>query len=244
MKKIIVVFSILASLLFVSCNKKGEDLYTGVATATVKPLSGGSYYLKVDEDLALRVNNDGWEVFPFEKIEERRVMINYYTNMKEIELRPVGMEKFKHFFSATLTAFQPILMKNIVAHTEDDDKAYGCDYIGVYLDENMFPPTIIEDGYLNVLFNVNMADTSIKHDINLVGGVDPEDPYVLELRYNANGDTKYEKPVDQYASFSLRALPDTHGETVTLTLKWYSPVAKGWTSTTFKYKSRTDWPVE
>lgn len=218
-------------------------MYQGVATATVKPLSDGSYYLKLDEDVALRVNNSGWEKFPFETVQERRVMISYISNMKDIEPRPLGMEKFKHIYSVSLTNFDPILQKSIVPHTEDDDKAYGKDFIGVYLDENIFPPTIIEDGYFNILFNVNLYDTSIKHDINLVSGVDETDPYVLELRYNANGDTKFERKMDQYVAFSLRDLPDTHGETVKLTLKWYSPVAQGWTSAEFKYKSRTDWPV-
>lgn len=243
MKKIIVALSIFASFLFTSCNKNNEDLYQGVATGTVRLLNGDSYYLKVDEETALRVSNDGWDKFPFKEKKETRVLFSYLTNMKDIQNRPAGMEKYKHVYAATLTSFDPIMTKNLAPHTEDDTKTYGCDYVGVYLDDKMFPPTIIEDGYLNILFNVNMYDTSIKHDINLVAGVDPEDPYVLELRYNANGDTKVEKLVDQYAAFSLRGLPDTHGETVDLTLKWYSPVAMGWTSTTFKYKSRTDWPV-
>lgn len=243
MKKIIVVLSIFASFLLTSCNKNKEDVFQGVATATVKPLAGDRYYLKLDEDNALLVNNSGWDKFPFEKVEERRVMLSYLSNMKDIEPRPVGMEKFKYIYSATLTNFDPIPQKNLVPHTEDDDKAYGKDFIGVYLDQNIFPPTIIEDGYLNILFNINLYDSSIKHEVNLVYGVDESDPYVLELRYNANGDIRVESKKDQYFAFSLRDLPDTHGETVKLTLKWYSPVAQGWTSTEFKYKSRTDWPV-
>lgn len=243
MKKFIVVLSIFASFLFTSCNKNGADLYQGVATATVRLLGGDSYYLKVDEETALLVNNEGWNKFPLKEKKECRVLLTYLTNMKDVKNRPVGMEQYKHVYSATLTEFEPIITVATAPHTEDDTKTYGRDYVGIYLDEKMFPPTIIEDGYMNIHFNVNMYDSSIKHDINLVSGVDPENPYVLELRYNANGDTKVENRVDQYMAFSLRDLPDTNGETVTLILKWYSPVAQGWTSAEFKYKSRTDWPV-
>ena len=71
--------------------------------------------------------------------------------------------------------------------------------------------------------------------VNLVTGVNPEDPYEVELRQNAFGDTK-----GNYAgatvAFSLKALPKTGGKTVKLKVKYQS--FSGEKTAEFDYKTK------
>ena len=52
-------------------------------------------------------------------------------------------------------------------------------------------------------------------------GQNPSDPYEVEFRHNAYGDT-YGTVGDGLVAFKLVGLPDTNGKTVPLTLKWKS----------------------
>lgn len=91
--------------------------------------------------------------------------------------------------------------------------------------------TIAEDGYLTLCFRTTFGNGRT-HVINLVKGVNP---YEVVLHHNANGDTEGIMR-DGHVAFRLNDLPDTHGQTVDLTLKWQS--FSGPKSATFKYKSR------
>ena len=52
-------------------------------------------------------------------------------------------------------------------------------------------------------------------------GQNPDNPYEVEFRHNAYGDT-YGNPDDGLVAFKLDELPDTEGKTVKLKLKWKS----------------------
>ena len=74
------------------------------------------------------------------------------------------------------------------------------------------------------------------HYINLLTGVNPENPYEVELRHNVNGDPQnYWR--DALVAFNLNdALPDTNGKTVKLTIRWRS--SQGYKKVDFDYCSR------
>ena len=94
---------------------------------------------------------------------------------------------------------------------------------------------IDEDGYLTLRFRALWGGQK-PHYINLVTGVNPENPYEVELRHNVNGDPQnYWR--DALVAFNLNeALPDTKGKTVKLTIRWRS--SQGYKKVDFDYCSR------
>ena len=95
--------------------------------------------------------------------------------------------------------------------------------------------TIAEDGYLTLRFRTKWGNSGIAHRVNLLTGVNPDDPYEVEFRHDAEGDDE-RKWGDGLVAFSLKDLPDTEGKTVTLKLRWQS--YSGTKQANFKFCSR------
>lgn len=95
--------------------------------------------------------------------------------------------------------------------------------------------TVAEDGYLTLRFRALWGGQKV-HYINLISGVNPDNPYEVELRHNVNGDPQnYWR--DALVAFNLNdAVPDTEGKTVKLTIRWRS--SKGYKKVYFDYCSR------
>ena len=98
--------------------------------------------------------------------------------------------------------------------------------------------TNVEDGYLTLHFITRWGNSGIKHELNLVTGLNEEDPYEVRFAHNAHGDGTYYEG-DGIVAFSLKDLPDTKGETVKLTLKFES--FSGEKTVKFDYCTRADW---
>lgn len=240
MKLFRIVALALAAVSLVSCYNKSEDNSYSVysATVTFRLQEDGSYYLKQDDSTALIVLNPSLKDCPFKK--EMRALVQYLYDEKEQSGNVV--EGYKHTFDVTLATIDTMSMSKPVPYVDgvDMDKEYGADPVGLYIDPNLFPTTMIEDGYLNVFFAFYYFLYNAPHSFSLISGVNPEDPYELEFRHNANGDGEGSGAY-QLAAFSLKDLPDTEGKTVKLTLKWRSLVNNEMTSTQFDYCSRKDW---
>ena len=95
--------------------------------------------------------------------------------------------------------------------------------------------TVAEDGYLTLRFRTKWGNSGIAHRVNLLTGVNPDDPYEVEFRHDAEGDDE-RKWGDGLVAFSLKDLPDTEGKTVTLKLRWQS--YSGTKQANFKFCSR------
>ena len=96
-----------------------------------------------------------------------------------------------------------------------DASVMGSDGLTV-LDDWM---TGVEDGFMTIHYTTMWGNNPVQHDFSLVSGTNPDDPYELELRHDANGDAK-EQEGESIISFDINSLPDTGGEYKTLTLKW------------------------
>lgn len=143
--------------------------------ATVKVISGNTYYLEIDNGKTLwpAATNVGW----YKPIDGQRVIANY----------TLLYDNFSGYDHAIRVNFlQNILTKRIEDLTEDNEEEIGND-----------PVNITKNGiwiggkYLNIDFLINLPQSQ-KHRVSLVRNTlveESEDGYLhLEYRYNDFGD--------------------------------------------------------
>lgn len=176
------------------------------ALVTVKTDADNTLYLQLDEETTLLPVNLTTSPFGGKEV---RALVNY----EEVENTDRKYSK-----SVRVNWIDSILTKPIAADLgEENDKVYGTDPVEIVNDW----VTIAEDGYLTLRFRTLWGDRLTAHYVNLLVSPNPENPYEVEFRHNANGDT-YGEVQDALVAFKLDGLPDTKGETVKLKLKWKS----------------------
>jgi len=194
------------------------------ALVTVKPIDGNSFFLQLDENTTLFPTN--MAASPFGE-KEVRALVNY----SEVNKPSEGYDK-----SVFVNWIDTILTKPIAPDLgTENDEVYGNDPIEIVRDW----VNIAEDGYLTLRFRTIFGGTGKAHFVNLLATQNPENPYEVEFRHNAYGDT-YGREVDGLVAFNLSSLPDTEGKTVKLKLKWNS--FSGEKSTEFDYTTRKSTP--
>lgn len=177
------------------------------AIVTVKTAPDKTVFLQLDEETTLLPTN--FKSHPF-KGKQVRALVNYD---KDPEAAHEGYSEAVH-----VNWIDSILTKRTVPSVEDNDVEYGKDPIN--LDAGN---VLIEDGYMTLSFVASFGLNSMRpHIINLVTGVNPDDPYEVELRHNAQGDFYPGSLGRGLVAFDLSDLPDTKGEEVTLTLRFFS----------------------
>ena len=212
-----------------SCHKNEDnnhDIYFPNALVTVNPISDNDFYHKLDDRTALLPV--GTSKLPFGK-KEVRALVNYTAT----EL-PEGDDKEKYAGAVKINWIDSLLTKQPKPDMgEDNDKTYGNDPVEIMKSWM----TVVEDGYITLDFATVCGNPNIKHEVNLLTGGNPENPYEVEFRHNAHGDI-CGTTGNGLVAFSLAGLPDTEGETVKLTLKWKS--FSGPKSVEFDYCTRKD----
>lgn len=215
--------AVLFSATFSSCDT--DDSYRWYpsfpnALVTVKPVADDGFYLQLDDKTTLFPVNV--KKSPYGK-KEVRALVRYD------EVEPVNADYTKsvriHWMDSILTK------KTVPFTTAEDAKKYGNDPVEIVKDWI----TVAEDGYLTLRFRTRWGDRHVAHYINLLTGVNPDNPYEVEFRHNAFGDVSGILG-DALVAFNLSDLPDTNGKTVKLTLKFKSFVGEN--SVDFDYCSR------
>lgn len=213
-----------------SCLKSDDnydyDLARPDAIVTVKPLDDASFYMQLNDNTTLYPV--GETELPFGN-SEMRAFVNYdETDM------PQGVEG-SYSQAVKINWIKSILTKDPVVTEGDvnDETKYGSDPVEIMNDWM----TNVEDGYITLHFFTCWGNSGIKHEVNLVTGTNPENPYEVVFRHNAFNDYCNVKS-DGIVAFSLKNLPDTNGETVKLTLKWES--FSGTKSVEFDYCTRQE----
>lgn len=193
------------------------------ALVTVKPVDGAGFYMQLDDSTTLHPVN--MSVSPYGD-KEVRALVNYaYVRSDENDYE-------KRSFKVNVNWIDSILTKPAVPYPADGDVSeYGEDPIEIVRDW----VNIAEDGYLTLRFRTRWGNNGVVHFVNLLTGVNPDDPYEVEFRHNAYGDVNG-TPGDALVAFRLSDLPDTNGKTVKLTLKYKS--FSGEKSIQFDYCSR------
>jgi hypothetical protein len=202
--------AICITMAFQSClddDNTNWDLVYPNALVTVKPVHGNSsFFMQLDDSTTLFPTNMASSPFGNKEV---RALVNY-TEMNEPS---EGYDKAVH-----INWIDSILTKSIAPNLgEDNDNIYGTDPVEIINDW----VTIAEDGYLTLRFRITYGDRSKAHFVNLLASTNPENPYEVEFRHNAYGDT-YGIQGDGLVAFNLNSLPDTQGKTVKLKLKWKS----------------------
>lgn len=198
---------VLAALLLQSClDDKYENYDFPNGLVTVKHNTDEVTYLQLDEKTTLFPVNLTTTPFGGKEV---RALVNY----KDSEAASQGFTKAVH-----VHWMDSIRTKMMVPDLkEGNDEKYGHDPIDIIKDW----VTIAEDGYLTLRFRALWGSQNKVHNVNLLAGVNPEDPYEVEFRHNAFGDV-YGVAKDGLVAFKLDQLPDTDGKTVKLKLKWKS----------------------
>lgn len=214
------------AFLFQACSNNDEKidctLFYPNALVTVKRTTDNTVYLQLDDKTTLYPTNLKSSIFGGK---EMRAL----TNFTITDVNSNGYDKTVH-----INWIDSILTKPSVLSFETEEentKKYGSDAIEIVKDW----VTIAEDGYLTLRFRTVWGTSHTTHHVNLLTGVNSENPYEIEFRHNAQGDT-IGKPGDALVAFNLNDLPDTEGKNVKLKLKWQS--FSGPKSTEFEFCSR------
>lgn len=219
---------VLAALSFQSC--LDDDKYVNYnypnALVTVKQASDESVFLQLDDKTTLLPVN--LKSHPFGG-KEVRALVNY---------EEVDQAKQEYSKAVKINWIDSIRTKVMVPDFgEENDEKYGIDPVEIVKDW----VTIAEDGYLTLRFRTLWGSQNVAHHVNLVFGGNPENPYEVEFRHNAFGDT-HGVANDALVAFKLDKLPDTKGEKVKLKLKWKS--FSGDKSTEFDYTTQEATPAK
>lgn len=212
---------------FSSCSlddDKNYILYPN-ALVTIKTDVDNSLFFQLDDSTTLLPVN--MDVSPFGD-KEVRALLSY----DEVD-EPSG----KYTKAIHANWIDSILTKKMVPNMEEEnDVVYGKDPVEIVNDW----VTIAEDGYLTLRFRTMWNDLGKPHYVNLLSTNNPDNPYEVEFRHNADGD-EYGTWGDGLVAFDLSSLPDTEGKIVKLKLKWIS--FSGEKSTEFDYSTRKSTPV-
>jgi len=207
--------SLLAACLFMaapvlqSCSDDDGDNYGNLmpsAVVTVKPQTDGQFIMQLDNKTILQPTN--MKTSPFGE-KEVRALVNYTeTVVSEVE----GVRNVKVNWIDSIRT-----KKTVLNLGEENDAKYGNDPLEIVNDWL----TVAEDGYLTLRFRTLWGYGNVRHSVNLLTNVNPENPYELELRHNANGDWGGNMG-DALIAFNLKDLPVSDGNNIKIKLNWKS----------------------
>lgn len=212
MKKVKIFVSALAvfasAMAFQSCNDDDDtnwELYRPTAIVTVCPTAEGGFTMNLDDKTTLLPSN--MEKSPYGN-KEVRALVNYTEDKKQQrETRSVTV----NWMDSIRTKLPELYLG------EENDKKYGNDPVEIVKDW----VTVAEDGYLTLRVRTLWGDRQTPHYLNLLTGMNPDNPFELELRHDAKGDVNG-RPGDALIAFNLNNLPRTNGSTVKIKLHWKS----------------------
>ena len=197
---------ICTSSLAVSCLHSDDDYVDLRPTAlvTVYPTSENSFKMQLDENTVLIPNNV--KASPY-KDKVVRALVNYEEVAKIAE----DTLEVKLNWMDSIRTKKPLML-------DDADKIIDFENDPVEIVKDWV--TIAEDGFLTLRIRTLWSPYCRHHTINLIGGLNPENPYEFVLRHDANGDYAMEY-ADALIAFDLNEVFKDEEE-IKLKLKWNS----------------------
>ena len=218
---------LLTMLILPSCLDDDDDVSRVYPNAlvTVKEAADETVYFQLDETTTLLPVNI--TSHPFDS-KEVRALVNY----EEVDDYSEEYDQ-----AVRVNWIDSIRTKPMAPNLgEDNDNEYGNDPVEIVSDW----VTIAEDGYLTLRFRTMWSQLGITHYVNLIPTNNPENPYEVQFKHDANGDVSG-RVGDGLVAFRLDQLPDTEGETVKLKLIWDS--FNGEKSMEFDYRTHAATPA-
>lgn len=204
--KLSVILLAMATTLFSSCLDDNDDniSFRPTALVTVKP-TYDSFILQLDDSTQLQPANMTKSPFGDKEV---RALVNYNIEEKKSAMQSVH-----------INWIDSIRTKMTVPSLGDKNTAtYGNDPVEIVNDW----VTVAEDGYLTLRVRTRWGYNNKVHYLNLLTGVNPENPYEVELRHDAQGDAPIQMG-DALIAFNLRELlKDADKDKVKFTLRWNS----------------------
>lgn len=190
-----------------STDDDGEAINRPTALVTVRPVMEGSdaFVMQLNDSVTLQPTN--LKTSPFGQ-KEVRALVNYTTEKGNKNSRNVYVN-----WIDSIRTKQPVLSQGTIA----DAQKYGNDPIDIVRDW----VTVAEDGYLTLRIRTAWGSANVKHNINLLTGTNPNNPYEVELRHDAKGDVSG-KVGDALIAFNLNNMPHEGKQKIRFTLKWKS----------------------
>ena len=196
-----------SALALTSCDNSSDFPYYNGNTAlvTVRPTEGGSFLMQLDDRTTLAPANLSKSPFGDKEV---RAIVNYRPEESvRSDVRVVNVLWIDSIRTKLPVAWQG----------DQNDRLYGNDPIEIVRDW----VTVAEDGYLTLRIRTLWGDRGVKHQVNLLTGMNANDPYEVELRHNAMGDTRGREG-DAMIAFNLNQLPREQGDSVKLKVHWTS----------------------
>lgn len=190
-----------------STDDDGEAINRPTALVTVRPVMEGSdaFVMQLNDSVILQPTN--LKTSPFGQ-KEVRALVNYTTEKGNKNSRNVYVN-----WIDSIRTKQPVQSQGTIA----DAQKYGNDPIDIVRDW----VTVAEDGYLTLRIRTAWGSANVKHNINLLTGTNPNNPYEVELRHDAKGDVGG-KVGDALIAFNLNNMPHEGKQKIRFTLKWKS----------------------
>lgn len=211
------VFSILFAAVaatFQSClddNDDKFDWHRPTALVTVCPTSDGGFVMRLDDKTTLVPDNMAKSPF---KEKEVRAFVSYENTLASSEYD--YSDEIRHVNVLWLDSIRT--KDPVYTIGEQDPVKYGSDPIEIVNDW----VTVAEDGYITLRIRTRWSNPSKRHEINLISGTNPENPFEYVLRHNAEGDTNGQMG-DALVAFNLNTIHNgSHEEPITITLRWQS----------------------
>lgn len=199
----------LSGIAFQSClddDNDNIDLQRPTAIVTVQPLADESFQMFLDNKTVLIPTNVKKSPYGNKEV---RALVNYTEEAPAAYGFDVRNVKVNWIDSIRTKMPVVIADPEEIAQFKNDPIEIVKDWV-----------TVAEDGYLTLRIRTKWGQSNTPHYIELVSGVNPDDPYELELRHDAKGDTEG-RIGDGLIAFNLNKLPH-HGATMKIKLKWQS----------------------
>lgn len=215
-----------SAVFFQSCDVDSDDnmdLLRPTAVVTVCPNDDGSFVMNLDNETVLIPVNMSKSPYGDKEV---RALVNYTETGHTgygVDMRDVRVNWI-----------DSIRTKLPVATTGNDDEVFGNDPIEIVADW----VTVAEDGYITLRIRTRWDGSLKPHVLNLVTGVNPDDPFEMLLCHDADGDT-FGEMGDALIAFNLNDLPG-FDETVKIKLRWMSFSGEKSTELELLMRSRQD----
>lgn len=209
-KLFIGILAIMAtSITIQSCNDTDDNSYLMFPTAvvTVCPEDDGSFLMRLDDNTTIYPANVSTSPFGDKEV---RSFVNYTQNDKSSTDGKIMVNV--HWMDSIRTKLPAPYMN------EENAATYGNDPVEIVRDW----VTVAEDGYLTLRLRTRWGYAGAVHHVNLLTGINPDDPFELELRHDAKGDVAGQF-ADAFIAFNLNKLPVADkNEPVKVKLHWNS----------------------